>query len=357
MWHRGEQSISYVEDGVTAFEDSRDHFENALCRLLGVDAARAEAWIEGVASHARARTGKAFGSLDARAKVEVLESAPPLWPPPADAAIPSSACPLCKRERDRVNVAALGHDPELALVGCDACDHGWLAGSPKTTYDESYFAGEQAGVGYGDLMKQKGWRLEKSARLVRQMIAVTDLKGLARPKSVLDVGSGYGFFRKALADAGIAHDGLEVSTHAADAARREFGFDTKNVMLGAVEDRFDVVTLWDVLEHVESPADLLRDAARVLRPGGAVLLRTPNLRALELRVFGAHYHSLKREHLHVFSPRSLLRTARDAGFLPLHLDSESHLLRGFLGDDLASYARLLEGSDLFFLAVVHARVD
>jgi hypothetical protein len=85
----------------------------------------------------------------------------------------------------------------------------------------------------------------------------------------------------------------------------------------------------------------------LLAPRGLCVIRTPNLAAVELRVFGGWYHSFKQEHLHYFSPESLSWTLEQGALAPVFLTSDSHLLSGFLGPALDRYARLLAGSDLF----------
>ena len=171
--------------------------------------------------------------------------------------------------------------------------------------------------------------------------------------SLLDVGSGYGYFRMAAAKRGWQTDGIEVSHHAIAAAREDFELETFH---GTLEEfsakssrRYDLITLFDTLEHVNDPIALLKSVQRLLNPGGLSVVRTPNLAALEARVFKSYYHSLKREHLHYFSPTSLCFAMQTAGLEPVFLTSESHLLRGFF-QDVSGFARLLQGSDLFAIA-------
>jgi 2-polyprenyl-3-methyl-5-hydroxy-6-metoxy-1,4-benzoquinol methylase len=114
---------------------------------------------------------------------------------------------------------------------------------------------------------------------------------------------------------------------------------------------FDIITMWDFLEHVDDPTAVLTSVRHALNGSGTLFVRTPNLAAAELGVFGNDYHSLKREHLHMFSPGSLAETLLASGFRPTFLTSESHLLQGFLGDRVARLAAEQRGSDLLAAAV------
>jgi 2-polyprenyl-3-methyl-5-hydroxy-6-metoxy-1,4-benzoquinol methylase len=168
---------------------------------------------------------------------------------------------------------------------------------------------------------------------------------------VLDIGSGYGYFRVALQEAGYAHEGLEVSAHGRAVARELYGHETHD---GFLEDhwqdwegRFQAVTGFDLIEHVIDPVEFLRQVCHVLAPGGVVGLKTPSVDAPEAAVFGPHYHSLKREHLIVFTPASLEAAAAEAGLEVAKVWTVSHLLRGFVGDDACrAWERARRGADI-----------
>jgi SAM-dependent methyltransferase len=99
---------------------------------------------------------------------------------------------------------------------------------------------------------------------------------------------------------------VEPAAEAAAYARERLGLD---VITGRLEDAglpgaaYDAVTLWDVLEHVHEPRATLAEAARLLRPGGALILGLPNPDSLEARLLGPHWvgWDLPR-HLNLFRP-------------------------------------------------------
>jgi 2-polyprenyl-3-methyl-5-hydroxy-6-metoxy-1,4-benzoquinol methylase len=333
--------------GTIRYDDSVEHFENGVLRLLGLDREAFEHWLlvsEGQqGKDVLEKLGRGFARLSPLARTETLHTAE-VEPGPGG-------------ERGAIWHPTIAENRSFGVARSVDGDLGWLIQlsgdlwrreTEAPAYEEDYFEGNrnQAG-GYGDYGAQQDWRLEKAARQVRELGEAT---GLPRGR-VLDVGSGYGYFQKALSDAGFEHDGLELSRHAREAAKARFGFEALDGTLEShateLAGRYDAVTLWDVLEHVADPTALLIAAARCLRPRGFVALKTPNIRCPEARVFGPHYHSLKREHLVYFTARSLVRAAEGAGLEPRRVTSVSHLLVGFLGADrTAELSARNEGADL-----------
>jgi 2-polyprenyl-3-methyl-5-hydroxy-6-metoxy-1,4-benzoquinol methylase len=149
----------------------------------------------------------------------------------------------------------------------------------------------------------------------------------------------------------VLHDGLEISRHARAMASALYGFESAAGVLAehldAWRERYDLVTLWDMLEHVPDPRAFLAEVAACVKPGGFVAIKTPNLDCPEAEIFGPSYHSLKREHLIYFASAGLERAATAAGLTTAHVTSHSHLLTGFFGAaETARWAAALRGADL-----------
>jgi len=215
-------------------------------------------------------------------------------------------------------------------------------------YEENYFEGDKlVAGGYGQYSEQSNWRLEKATRQVKELIDITNIKS----GNVLDIGSGYGYFRKALDDLNFKHDGIEISKFAVDATKQMYGFDTNigivSDYLNKFQNKFDIVSLFDVIEHISDTQKFLQDIYSLIKPGGFIIIKTPNIKCPEADVFGAHYHSLKREHLVYFSNVGLIDSVTKIGFKHHKSLSNSHLLKGFVGEGVTKkWADSLKGSDL-----------
>lgn len=136
--------------------------------------------------------------------------------------------------------------------------------------------------------------------------------------TLLDVGASYGHFLVA-ANERFQAEGFELSPAAVEFSVSNFR--VANVRGSIYEwpmerDRlYNVITCWDVIEHVEDPIESLRIMSRHLVPGGWLFLSTPDAGALVARMMGKRWHYLDPvQHLHVFSKRNLTRILAKTGF-------------------------------------------
>jgi 2-polyprenyl-3-methyl-5-hydroxy-6-metoxy-1,4-benzoquinol methylase len=173
---------------------------------------------------------------------------------------------------------------------------------------------------------------------------------------LLEVGCGNGRQLERLAQAGWQVEGIDFDEHAASAARR-LGIPVRVGELSSADyadDQFDAIILSHVIEHVEDPVRLLAECRRILKPGGQLILATPNANALGHRWYGRAWLGLEPpRHLVVFTPRALADAARRAGIERVSIQTKSIVgawwflasvwRRSALGDD--SRAPLPNGSE------------
>jgi SAM-dependent methyltransferase len=127
---------------------------------------------------------------------------------------------------------------------------------------------------------------------------------------LLDVGCATGIFLEAMQKTNRwITKGVEISEQAARIAR---DYKHLDVITGNLEkadlpnDYFDVVTLWDVLEHLHDPVGSLREIYRILKPNGIIVFRVPNAGSLDARLFSAFWAGFDApRHLYVFERSTL----------------------------------------------------
>lgn len=138
----------------------------------------------------------------------------------------------------------------------------------------------------------------------------------------LDVGFGQGALLDAAVRGGWLAHGTEVSEVALEKGRAR-GFETARGTEAFGANTFDVVSLVELVEHVESPEEFFREARRVLRPGGCLYLTTPNARSLNRWFLGSKWTVFAPpDHITIFTPRSLRQLLVRTGFGHVSLRTE-----------------------------------
>lgn len=207
-------------------------------------------------------------------------------------------------------------------AGCGSDTLGALAAEETgKVYDQDYmfrFAGRESLT--ARIMQHLEWRFFYRPAYSADVKWLKNACG-GSGKRFLEVGFGSGLKLKLMADAGFNAEGIEFSPACVRYAREELGC---SVRKAALEDlirggeKFDVVAAYAVLEHIRDPKKFLGDMAKLLDPGGLLLIRTPVNDSWQLRFFGGR-HSLYREApRHVWIP-SIRAMSDNLGRLGLKL--------------------------------------
>jgi 2-polyprenyl-3-methyl-5-hydroxy-6-metoxy-1,4-benzoquinol methylase len=180
-----------------------------------------------------------------------------------------------------------------------------------------------------------------SARYSAELAPLELFRKLGR---VLDVGAGAGLFLASARLAGWEVAGVEIAEYGPLYAKRHFDL---AIVKGTLEDanfppeHFDVVMLQDTLEHVLNPHSLLTQVYHVLRPGGAVILSTPNYDSLSRRILGKCWALISpAEHVHLFTLKSLLWLLTATKYRPYRLETDANITLGLVHGSITRSIRL-----------------
>lgn len=223
-------------------------------------------------------------------------------------------CPLCGRDPAR----AWSRQELVVWWKCAGCGLYYVHPQPDPSqlaelYRSAYY--EQPGL-------ESDRERERSAR--RWMSRVQEIESIVPGGRTLDVGCGRGPFLCAARRRGWEVWGMEPSLEALAGLPAPHH---RHAIVGRLPSApfepwtFDVVTLFDVLEHVRRPVDFLRHAAHVLRPGGRVVITTPNAASWKARWLRGRWKYFEFErylHLYHFTPRTLELALKSAGLGPTH---------------------------------------
>jgi len=150
------------------------------------------------------------------------------------------------------------------------------------------------------------------------------------PGTLLDVGCYTGAFMQVAEAEGWEVSGVEISTWAAEIARKTQKGPVYEVPLDQLSlpaASFDVITFWDVMEHLPYPTAFLQDTANLLKPGGILAFSTHMVDSLAVRLLGTRYPFFMDMHLVHFSRATAKRILEEHGYELLHIYTHHRILR------------------------------
>jgi SAM-dependent methyltransferase len=213
-------------------------------------------------------------------------------------------------------------------------------------------ANEVSGLYTEEYFRTTNLQIERAAAEVQKEIGiryptVTELtKESGTPGRWLDVGCASGFLLAAARDKGWEVSGIEVSSWAAQFAVEQLQL---RVFCGSVEQfagtwtdqpPFDVITAMSVLEHLPHPSVMVEAARSLLRPGGLLVLRVPNIASVDRLWHGRSWRGWQvPHHLYHFTPRSITQLLGRHGFVVQRIRRDwwnplVHIREARLGDGL-----------------------
>lgn len=197
-------------------------------------------------------------------------------------------------------------------LGCKTLSIRPLPTDERSVYDEEYFVGGTKGFGYVDYDADK-----EAMRSVFLSYFPLLAKFGASGGKLLDVGAATGYFLALAKEKGFSVSGIEIADFAASVGRKK-GFDIQTGTLGSValpDAFFDVVTLFDVVEHMPDPVCDLSRVYASLKSGGIAVINTPDAGSLYARVLGKRWHLLvPPEHIHCLSRAGMTALLLKSGF-------------------------------------------
>lgn len=190
-------------------------------------------------------------------------------------------------------------------------------------YDYGYY--------HGDAYDNYTFDEFKSSFLIRLRFLRKYHKGEGK---MLDVGCALGFFAKIAQDDGFDAYGVDISEYAVQEGKKVLG---DKILFANVEKKipfpdafFDVITAWDVLEHVKKPAEFLKIASRVMKENGLIVIRTLNYDCLTARLMGKSWLQIDPLHVsYTIRITDLKKWLAGAGFEVMEISTQDIYLKPF----------------------------
>ena len=239
----------------------------------------------------------------------------------------NNKCLICKVSKNR----PIFKCETFSLFRCRNCDNTSLMSDKRQAYDEQYYIDRDA--------YYKNYKVDYSEDkypipMYKNILAKIKELGHDGGK-LLEIGCSKGLFLHLADKQGFSVSGLDVSEYAAKYIKDNFGFPVAccDITDADFSDNFfDAIVMIDVIEHLENPAQVLKECCRVLRPGGLLVIDTPNENSLinlisfflykisfsRLKFFVRSNHDI--EHLVYFSPKGIKKLLNTYSFEMLEVN-------------------------------------
>lgn len=217
------------------------------------------------------------------------------------------------------SMQTIGNFRKYAHFRCDSCGYEYFKSGDATQSTD--YEGDTDYLDDLELFPEAGDRIQWHHRRALDFIG----KHVPAGGATLDVGCFDGFFVRQLRDRGFDAHGVDFNRTAIAWGARQFELDgqisNRSVAdLLAEERRFDVVTMFEVIEHLDDFDPVLRDCVALLKPGGHLVISAPNNEMSWRPPLDFPPHHLSR-----FSPRSLRSMASRFGLDPVSSAEQSSL--------------------------------
>jgi len=180
------------------------------------------------------------------------------------------SCNLCGNN----NTKHLYNYGSTNIVKCLDCGLVYANPRPREDLNKEFFSKSHHSQ---DLEKRIS---DARVSVFKKALSDIELRRNGLKGKILDVGCGVGTFLNLAKSSGWEVTGIELSKDACEYAKSKLGLEILNSSIEEAhfdKSSFDVVTLWNVLDHLRDPLSMLKEANRILRPGGFLIIRVPNI--------------------------------------------------------------------------------
>jgi len=230
--------------------------------------------------------------------------------------------PAKNKKRDKVGsyaCSSFDHGTYPNIYFCPICKNGFL--ETLTTEDANAVV-EQGHQLYADV-EDDVYIANLEARYVTYKKLINKHSELFKDKEILEIGAYYGVFYHEVRDVAKNYHGLEPSQHACHFLKEKYqniniinnNLETAISENSFVNNKFDVIVMWDVIEHLPNPIKTLREVNALLKDDGKIIFSTINIESSFSMVLGPFWPWFMDMHYYYFSDRGYVDMLHRSGYV------------------------------------------
>ena len=226
-------------------------------------------------------------------------------------------CHICGAKKAKPLYTYLYNDKQSEILQCVECRHLFLYPPPLVELTERTMDSLSDAELFGNKLFK--WLYEYCV-IDREIRSVKKYLQEKNPK-LLDIGCGTGWSTAIWQKNGFSVTGLEPSEARTKLAKEAYRINVVNRHIEdfTTEEKFDVVILRHLLEHIENPVAMLKKVSAFLKPRGFLVIVIPNINCIGRYVFHENWEWILPWHLHFYTPKTLTRLTTKMGFKILRL--------------------------------------
>jgi len=230
-------------------------------------------------------------------------------------------CPLCNsKKRDKIidsNISNIDsadfkitdsqYGKHWSFYKCKNCDFVYSDPSPS----ENFLNNLYSSVKDPEYEEENEGRTNNFKRIIKRITKLKPQKG-----SVLDVGAATGMFVNLLTQSGFEAEGLEPSKWAVKLAKKKYNINLiqKDFKNFKSNNKYDIITLIDILEHVSNPDNILKNAKKIMKEDGLIVIVTPDIGSILPKILKSNWWHYRPPHINFFTKKSLKYILKKNGF-------------------------------------------
>jgi len=232
-----------------------------------------------------------------------------------------NVCPLCSSEKIFFYLKCTDNfisKETFDIYKCQTCNFEFTQDAPGEFEISKYYESDDY-ISHSDTSRgltNKIYRFVRNIMLCRKRELIKDITG-RKKGTLLDIGSGTGYFASTMLKAGWDVSGIEINEKARDFSKIHFGLKifAPEQILTLKYESFDCITLWHVLEHFHNPFKYISDISRLLKPGGLCIIALPNCDSYDANFYKKAWAAYDvPRHLWHFNPATFRIFSEKAGF-------------------------------------------